>query len=62
MSTYICRECGETFDEPYEWLERHGLDHGPYERWSACPHCGSCDYDDACMVELEEDEAEDEFD
>ena len=53
--TYKCRECGEEFDEPIRWVETHGLTCGPYEHWSACPHCGSCDYDERCIVEAEED-------
>lgn len=51
---YKCRECGEYFDEPREWVETHGFGHGPFESWSACPHCDSCDYDDAYQVEAEE--------
>ena len=51
---YKCRECGCEFDEPYTYVERHGFTHGPFERWSECPHCGSCDYDDAYIVEQEE--------
>lgn len=37
---YICLECGYEFDEPMTWVETHGLEHGPYERWSGCPICG----------------------
>ena len=51
---FKCRECGCEFDEPYVYYERHGFTHGPFERWSECPHCGSCDYDDAYVVEAEE--------
>lgn len=58
--TYKCRECGEEFDEPYRWVETHGLTHGPYEPWSACPHCGSCDYDDLHIVEAELEEVDEE--
>ena len=56
--TYKCRECGEEFDEPYRWVEMHGLTHGPYEPWSACPFCGSCDYDERCIVEAELEEVD----
>ena len=69
MSAYIykCRECGAEFDEPYHWVEHHGFTYGPVERWSACPCCGSCDYDDSYIVEREEEikrelEMEDEDD
>lgn len=60
--TYKCRECGEEFDEPYCWVEMHGFAWGPGEPWSACPHCGSCDYDERCIVEaeLESEEVYDE--
>lgn len=51
---YKCRECGCEFDEPYTYVERHGFTHGPFERFSECPNCGSCDYDDAYIVEREE--------
>lgn len=50
---YKCRECGAEFDEPHRWVERHGFTHGPFEHWSACPYCDSCDYDDAYRVEAE---------
>lgn len=65
---YKCRECGSEFDEPHRWVERHGFTYGPFEHWSACPYCGSCDYDESYIVdreeelarELEEDGEEDE--
>ena len=69
MSAYIykCRECGAEFDEPRRWVERHGFTNGPFEHWSACPCCDSCDYGDAYIVEREEEigrelEMEDEDD
>ena len=49
--SYKCRECGATFEEPHRWVERHGFTYGPFEHWSACPYCGSCDYDEAYIVE-----------
>ena len=60
--TYKCRDCGEEFDEPYRWVETHGFTDGLYEHWSACPHCGSCDYDDFYIVEaeLENEEVDEE--
>ena len=36
---YICLECGLIFDDPVKWEETHGLDCGPYEKWSGCPKC-----------------------
>ena len=55
--TYKCRECGAEFDEPHQWAERHGFAYGPFENWSACPYCGSCDYDESYIVEREAEEA-----
>lgn len=52
---YKCRECGAVFEEPHRWVERHGFDYGPFENWSACPVCDSCDYDDEYVVEREEE-------
>ena len=60
--TYKCRECGEEFDEPYRWVEMHGFTWGPGEYWSACPHCGSCDYDERCIVEAELENEDEEVD
>lgn len=37
---YTCLDCGETFDEPKKWIEQHGLDSPPYEKFSGCPFCG----------------------
>ena len=39
IELFVCIDCGKTFEEPKYWEETHGLDHGPYERWSGCPHC-----------------------
>lgn len=58
---YKCRECGATFEEPHRWEERHGFDYGPFEKWSACPCCGDCDYDEEYVVDREQ-ELEDEED
>lgn len=57
---YKCRECGAEFDEPHRWQERHGFTYGLFEQWSACPMCGSCDYDESYIVEEEEREREEE--
>lgn len=37
---YTCLDCGETFDVPKKWVERHGLDTPPYEELNGCPFCG----------------------
>ena len=50
---FKCRECGCEFNEPHTYVERHGFTSGPFEHWSECPQCGSCDYDDAYIVERE---------
>lgn len=36
---YCCLECGAIFENPDYWEEQHGLDYGPFEKWSGCPHC-----------------------
>ena len=51
MSKYICHNCGETFDEPRGYTERHGLEHGPYETLTCCPVCGG-DYEEAAECEV----------
>lgn len=51
---YKCRECGCEFNEPFTYVERHGFTHGPFEKFRECPCCGSCDFDDAYIVETEE--------
>ena len=56
---FKCRECGCEFDEPHKYVERHGFTHGPFEEFSECPNCGSADYDDANIVERENEESED---
>lgn len=56
---YKCRECGCEFDEPRTYEERHGFTHGPFERFTVCPHCDSCDWDDAITVERELEAEED---
>lgn len=37
---YICADCRRQFDEPRRYVERHGLEHGPYETLTCCPFCG----------------------
>lgn len=37
---YTCLSCGECFDKPFRWKERHGLDTPPYEEHSGCFYCG----------------------
>lgn len=51
---YKCKNCGEVFDDPREYVETHGFTDGLYERFSCCPNCGG-DYE-----ELEETEEDDE--
>ena len=38
---FVCIECGVLFEDPVEWEEHHGLEHGPYEHWTGCPSCHS---------------------
>lgn len=37
---YICLDCGEIFEEPKYYTEKHGLDTPPYEEYRGCPVCG----------------------
>lgn len=57
---YMCRECGEEFDEPHRYTERHGFSYGPGEEWAVCPNCGSCDWAEASVVEAELDEVDED--
>lgn len=47
MDRYICNECGNTFCEPHQHIERHGFTSGPYEVFNVCPYCGDTDYEEA---------------
>lgn len=50
---YICKDCYNTFEEPYVYEERHGFTHGPFEKWYVCPYCGSSDYKELTYNEEE---------
>lgn len=54
---YKCRDCGEEFDFPEEYVETHGFTDGPYEHWSECPFCKSPDFDYTEIVLEEEADA-----
>jgi len=41
---YKCNDCGREFEEPHEYIERHGFTDGLYETWRVCPCCGSPDF------------------
>ena len=56
---YYCKECGRTFEEPHDYVERHGFASGPFESWSVCPYCGEPGYVLAVECQLD-DEMEDE--
>ena len=36
---YLCADCGEIFDTPKIYIEKHGLEYPPYETWYGCPYC-----------------------
>lgn len=36
---YLCLDCEKLFEEPYGYIETHGLNTPPYEEWSCCPKC-----------------------
>jgi hypothetical protein len=37
---FVCLECEHVFEVPKKYTETHGLDHGPFEVFYACPKCG----------------------
>lgn len=47
---YICKNCGETFEEPKIYEEHHPYGMGyATEEFAECPHCGEGDFDEAVM-------------
>ncbi len=48
---YVCKECGEIFEEPEHCVERHGFTDGMYEEWDGCPECGG-NYTEAFCCDL----------
>ena len=51
--TYICRDCGEIFDEPRIIYETHGeIDHRAHETFYVCPRCGEGDFEEARICEV----------
>ena len=50
---FICEDCGERFDKPHTYVERHGFTYGPFEKWSVCPYCGSPGYKEYVEDEIE---------
>ena len=36
---YICLDCGNIFENPRKYVEKHGLDSPPYEELVGCPLC-----------------------
>ncbi len=37
---FICLNCGEIFEEPKHYVEKHGFEYGPFEEYDGCPVCG----------------------
>lgn len=37
---YVCRDCCNFFQWPKQYVDKHGLDEPPYERYYGCPRCG----------------------
>lgn len=45
---YICKECGEVFEDYAEQREIHDeLDGAPYESFAVCPYCGESSFETA---------------
>lgn len=58
---YKCRDCGEYFEEPEIYYEKHEFWGAPCtEEIQCCPYCESNDFDESWKVEEEEQEKEDE--
>lgn len=62
---YKCCNCGNIFNEPNVYYERHGFSYGPGERIECCPDCGYDNFeevDEYCEDEWtrEEERYEDE--
>ena len=36
----LCLDCEALFDDPNQYVEKHGLDSPPYETVYGCPCCG----------------------
>ena len=39
VKLFVCLECKNIFEDPKKYVEKHGLDSGPYEEWDGCPEC-----------------------
>lgn len=50
----ICKDCHTPFDESESatHIEKHGLDTPPFERWDACPICGSINLTEAATCKV----------
>ena len=59
---FKCRDCGAYFDEYEEVQESRGEFWGmpAYETMCYCPECGSDDFDEAEIVEAEEEQDNDD--
>ena len=45
---YKCEECGEVFEEPKVYYERHPYGEGyAEEEWRVCPYCGEAGFVEA---------------
>ena len=62
---YICKNCGNVFEELDSWTESHPYGEGyADEYWSGCPYCNSTSVDEAELCEIcdEYESAEDMHD
>lgn len=39
IKLFVCLECGKIFEQPVDYVEKHGLDTPPYEEFSGSPCC-----------------------
>lgn len=58
---YRCLDCGNKFETPKRYVERHGFDTPPFEEYHGCPKCGGAFEEfDEYEEESEDEETEDE--
>lgn len=47
-----CVDCEAEFEEAAAYIEKHGWESPPYEKWQCCPFCGSQDLEQLHLCSL----------
>ena len=47
---YECTDCGQRFEKPAYYYEKHGLDTPPYEKIAVCPTCKGSHFHEARAI------------